>query len=194
MSAVCSCIASTTQYNAVSASVPLTYRWSITPSQALVIGEAGREEIEVDTTDLGGQPITAYLDVTDDVYGKTCFQKNSTSFTPPKITIRRPEPVMCVVFESTSFDDDKYHFDQCAIQLRNRPDARLYVNVYQGTDKLSRTRVTADLVRRRTLDYLVRQRGIDAKKIDVFMSGTRARTTIEIWIVPAGADAPVLRD
>jgi hypothetical protein len=180
--------------NAISASVPLTYRWSVTPASARIVGE--REgEIEVDTTGLGGQPITAYLDVTDDVYGKTCFQKNSTSFTPPPPVItQRPEPVLCVVFESTSFDDDKYRFDQCAIQLRNRPDAKLYINVYQGTDKLSRTRITADLVRRRTLDYLVKARGIDPKKIDIFMRGTRPRTTIEIWIVPAGADAPVVRD
>ncbi|HEX9961125.1 MAG TPA: hypothetical protein VGB00_09350 [Pyrinomonadaceae bacterium] len=179
--------------NAVSASVPLTYRWTITPSQALVIGEAGREEIEVDTTGLGGQQITAYLDVTDKIYGETCQQKNSASFTPEKTIIRPPEPARCVVFETTSFDDDKYHFDNCVVALRNRPDAKLYINIYQGTDRFSRRR-TADLVRRRTLDYLVNARGVDARSIQILMRGTRPRTTVEIWIVPPGAELPVPND
>jgi hypothetical protein len=182
--------------NAISATkVPLIYRWNITPSQAIVVGETDKEEIEVDTTGLGGQQITAYLDVTDEDYGATCQQKNSASFVPPPPpVIRRPEPIRCDEFPTTTFDDDKFHFDNCVVALRNRPDAKLYINVYQGTDRTSRRRLTADLVRRRTLDYLVRARGVDPQRIQILMRGTRPRTMVEIWIVPPGAELPVPND
>lgn len=182
--------------NAVSSSPPINYRWRVIPDTVRVIsgGDGTAASITVNTTGLGNQTITAELDVTDDVYGPTCFQKDTTK---TRVKPRRevvPEKVRCDTFESTSFDDDKYRFDNCVIQLRNRPDAQLYVIIYQGTDRLSRRRVTADLVRRRTIDYLVRTRGVDPRRIQVIMGGTRPRTSLEIWIVPPGASLPVPND
>jgi hypothetical protein len=177
--------------NAVTASVPLTYRWRVTPDTARITEGAGTPSITVDTTGMGDSTITAELDVTDDVYGATCFQKNTVRTKVIKIIPPPVEPIRCDVFESTSFDDDKYRFDNCVIQIRNRPDAQLYIIVYQGTDRLSRTRTTADLVRRRTMDYLVRARGVDPRRIQIIMGGTRPRTSLELWIVPPGAAPPV---
>lgn len=181
--------------NAISASVPINYRWRVTPETARVTsGGNGTSSITVDSTGLGRQTITAELDVTDDVYGPTCMQKNTVNVpvTPEERIV--PEKTGCDVFESTSFDDDKYRFDNCVIQLRNRPDAQLYIIIYQGTDRLSRTRTTADLVRRRTMDYLVRTRGVDPRRVQIIMGGTRPRTSLELWIVPPGAALPVPRD
>ncbi|MDQ3801366.1 MAG: hypothetical protein M3384_18240 [Acidobacteriota bacterium] len=181
--------------NAISASVPINYRWRITPETARVTsGGNGTASVTVDSTGLGRQTITAELDVTDDVYGPTCMQKNTVNV--PVMPEERivPEAIRCDVFESTSFDDDKYRFDNCVIQLRNRPDAQLYIIIYQGTDRLSRTRTTADLVRRRTMDYLVRTRGVDPRRIQIIMGGTRPRTSLELWIVPPGASLPVPND
>jgi hypothetical protein len=177
--------------NAVSASVPLNYRWSVTPDTARITSGIGTSSITVDSTGLGRQTITAELDVTDDVYGATCMQKNSVRTNvlfeePPP-----PTPTRCDVFESTSFDDDKYRFDNCVIQIRNRPDAQLYIIIYQGTDRQSQRRTTADLVRRRTMDYLVKTRGVDPRRIQIIMGGTRPRTSLELWIVPPGASLPV---
>lgn len=177
--------------NAISASVPVNYRWRVTPETLNITSGAGTPSITVDTTGLGGQTITAELDVTDDVYGETCFQKNTVRTRVKSRVVVAPEKIRCDVFESTSFDDDKYRFDNCVIQLRNRPDAQLYIIIYQGTDRLSRSRTTADLVRRRTMDYLVRTRGVDPRRIQVIMGGTRPRTSIELWIVPPGASLPV---
>jgi hypothetical protein len=181
--------------NAISASIPINYRWRITPETARITsGGNGESSITVDSTGLGRQTITAELDVTDDQYGETCFQQNKVQVpVVPEIPVV-PEKVQCDVFESKSFDDDKYRFDNCVIQLRNRPDAQLYIIVYQGTDRLSRSRTTADLVRRRTIDYLVRTRGVDPRRIQVIMGGTRPRTTLELWIVPPGATLPVPND
>jgi hypothetical protein len=179
--------------NAIAASTPINYRWRISPSNARITSELGMSSITVDSRGLGGQTITAELDVADDVSGPTCFQKNTVSV--PVREIPKPERIRCDVFESTSFDDDKYRFDNCVIQLRNRPDAQLYIIIYQGSDRLSQRRTTADLVRRRTMDYLVRARGVDPRRIQVIMGGTRRpRTSIELWIVPPGAPLPVPND
>ncbi|HLM00337.1 MAG TPA: hypothetical protein VK400_04720 [Pyrinomonadaceae bacterium] len=182
--------------NAISASAPVNYRWRVTPDTVRVTGGGdGTPSITVDTTGLGSQTITAELDVTDDVSGPTCYQKDTTRtrVKPPPPPVL-PERTRCDVFESTSFDDDKYRFDNCVIQLRNRPDAQLYIIIYQGTDRLSRARTTADLVRRRTMDYLVRTRGVDPRRIQIIMGGTRPRTSLELWIVPPGASLPVPND
>ncbi len=142
---------------------------------------------------MGGQTITAELDVTDDVYGKTCFQKNSV---PTKI--ERPkkiEALRCDEFESRAFDDDKARFDNCVLQLQGSPDAQLYIIVYQGTDKISVTRNTYDKLSKRTLDYLVKTRGVDPRRISIIKGNTdRLKTTYEIWFVPPGAPLPVPQD
>lgn len=182
--------------NAISASTPINYRWRITPDTVRITdGGTGESSITVDTTGLGGGTISAELDVTDDVSGPTCQQKNSVRTRVKTRKIIVPEKIRCDIFESTSFDDDKYRFDNCVIQLRNRPDAMLYIIIYQGTDRLSQRRTTAELVRRRTLDYLVRTRGVDPRRIQVIMGSRRPlRTTVELWIVPPGAALPVPND
>jgi hypothetical protein len=177
--------------NAVTASTPLNYRWRVTPEAARITSGLGTPSITVDSTGLGGQTITAELDVTDDVSGATCFQKNSVRTTIEKIIIPQPERVLCDEFESKTFDDDKGRFDNCVIQIQNRPDAQLYIIVYQGADRISRTRNTADRLSKRTLDYLVRARGVDPRRVQIIRGGTRPKTTFQLWIVPPGAALPV---
>ncbi len=104
-----------------------------------------------------------------------------------------PTKVGCDQFEAKSADDDKARFDNCAIQVQNTPDAKLYVIIYPGTDRLSTTRNTYDRLSRRTLDYLVKNRGVDPRNIQILKGSPRTRTAYEIWIVPAGAEPPVVQ-
>ena len=48
-----------------------------------------------------------------------------------------------------------------------------------------------DVISKRTLDYLVKTRGIDPRRIQIVKWGTRPRTTYEIYVVPPGAQPPV---
>lgn len=179
-------------FNRVSgSSTPLNYRWRVFPESARITSGLGTAAITVDSTGLGGQTISAELDVTDDVFGATCFQKNAVRTTVEKIIVPQPEKFLCDEFESRTFDDDKARFDNCAIQIQNNPDAQLYIIVYQGTDRISRTRNTADRLSKRTLDYLVKARGVDPRRIQVVQGGTRPKTTFQLWIVPPGATPPV---
>lgn len=175
--------------NAVSASVPLNYRWRVSPDSARITSGLGTSSITVDTKDIGEQTISAELDVTDDVYGATCQQQNSVATGVEKI--KRPEPFRFDLFESKSFDDDKARFDNYAIQVQSIPDSQAYIIMYQGTDKASVTQRDVDKLSKRALDYLVKARGLDPSRIQITKWGTKAQTTYELWIVPPGAQPPV---
>lgn len=176
--------------NVQGSTTPLNYRWTVSPDTVRITSGLGTSAITVDTTGMGGQTITAELDVTDDVYGKTCFQKNSV---PTKVEKQQKiEAMRCDEFESRAFDDDKARFDNCVLQLQGNPDAQLYIIIYQGTDKISMTRNTYDKLSKRTLDYLVKTRGVDPRRISIVKgSSSRPKSTYEIWFVPPGAPLPV---
>ena len=176
--------------NVTGSMTPLNYRWTVTPDAVRVTSGLGTSAITVDTTGMGGQRITAELDVTDDVYGKTCFQRNSV---PTEIKAKQKiEAFRCDEFESRAFDDDKARFDNCVLQLQSNPDAQLYLIIYQGTDKISMTRNTFDKLSKRTLDYLVKTRGVDPRRIQIVKGpSNRLKSTYEIWFVPPGASLPV---
>lgn len=181
-----------TALNDGSAPVPLTYEWRV--SGGRITSGLGTPAITVDTSNMGGQTIEAELDVNDSTYDNRCRQVISV---PTEIITLPPPPhierVACDQFESRSADDDKARFDNCAIQVQNTPDAQLYVIIHQGTDKRSMTVNTYDKLSRRTLDYLVRNRGVDPRRIQILKGSPAARSSYEIWIVPPGAEPPVVQ-
>jgi hypothetical protein len=63
--------------------------------------------------------------------------------------------------------------------------------MYQGTNRESVTRGDVDKLSKRALDYLVKVRGVDPRRIQITKWGTRDNTTYELWIVPPGAAPPV---
>lgn len=176
--------------NAVSASVPLRYRWRVTPDTAPITSGFGTSAITVDTRGMGDQTITAFLDVTDDVYGATCQQRNSVATGVEKLP-PPPQPFRFDMFESKSFDEDKAHFDNYVIQVQSIPDSQAYIIMYQGTDKASVTQRDVNRLSQRALDYLVKTRGLDPRRIQITKWGTKNHTTYELWIVPPGAQPPV---
>ena len=166
--------------------IPVNYKWTV--SNGTIISGQSTSSITVDTNGAGDRPITAYLDVTDDIPGSTCQQKNEATSNPtPKQT--PPQSYQCDVFESKTQDDNKARFDNCVLQYNSAPNSQLYIVFYQGTAKRS---LTVDRLKRLTLDYFVKTRGIDPSQIVVTEGGSRPRTMVEIWIVPPGAQPPPL--
>lgn len=178
--------------NVTGSTTPLNYRWKVSPDTVRVASGLGTSAITVDTTGMGGQRVTAELDVTDDVYGATCFQKNSVPTEVEKKPVN--SATLCDSFDSRAFDDDKARFDNCVLQLQGSPDAQLYVVLYQGADKPSTTRNTFDKLSKRTLDYLVKTRGVDPRRVTIVKGdGRREKSSYEIWFVPPGAPLPASR-
>ena len=172
--------------------IPVNYQWTVSPSNVRVTSGLGTSAITVDTTGMGGQTITADLDVNDGVYDANCRQRISV----PTIVDRPPPPPQAYQFdkfESRAFDDDKARLDAFAIELQNNPDSQGYIIMYQGTDKDSMRNRNVEKLSKRTLDYLVRTRGIDPRRIVITNWGTSARTTYDLWIIPPGAQPPVPR-
>jgi hypothetical protein len=168
-------------------SAPLSYTWTVSPSEAKIVSGAGTATITVDSTALGSQQVTATLVVDDGSGDAACRQhaQASTSVVPKK-----PPEVECKPFDqfpSVAFDDDKARFDNLAIELQNAPDSQAHIIIYAG--RTSRTG-QADALGKRTMDYLVTQRGVDGRRITIVNGGYRDSDFIEIWICPPGAKTP----
>ncbi len=169
---------------------PINYNWTVSPSSVRITSGLGTPSITVDTTGFGGQTITADLDVNDGVYDANCRQRISV----PTLVENKPPPPTARRFDefpSTSFDDDKARLDAFVIELQNNPDSQGYIIMYQGTDKESVRSRRVDVLTKRTLDYLVKSRGIDPRQIQIVDWGTRLKTTYDLWIIPPGAQPPV---
>jgi hypothetical protein len=175
------------------APIPLRYQWRI--SGGRITSGLNSPAITVDTSNMGGQTIEAELDVNDDTYDNRCRQVISvpTDIIPPPPPINPPSKVQCDQFDARSADDDKARFDNCAIMVQNTPDAQLYVIIHPGTDRRSRTVNTYERLSRRTLDYLVKERGVDPRRIQILKGSPQTSTSYEIWVVPPGADPPVVQ-
>jgi len=80
-----------------------------------------------------------------------------------------------------------------SIQAQNTPDAQLYVIIYPGTDRASTSKNSFDKLSKRALDYMVKTRGFDPRRISIVRGSNHASTGVEIWIVPPGAQPPVVQ-
>ncbi len=165
----------------------LNYTWTVSPPSAKITRGAGTPTIDVDTTGLGKQRVTAILVVDDGSGDRACRQTAQASTDilaplPPPVQPRRFDE-----FPALSFDDQKARLDNLAIQMQNEPNAQGYIIVYAG--RTSRAG-QADRLGARARDYLVRQRGIDATRIVVIDGGYRDSDYFELWMVPQGAQPP----
>jgi len=177
--------------NSGTAPIPIKYVWSVVNGE-LKAGQ-GTPTITVDSTGMGGKTINAELDVNDAVYDNKCRQVISVPTDVIQPRIETPKSFVCDEFESRTADDDKARFDNCAIQIQNLPEGQLYIIMYPGTDRMSTTRNTYERLSKRMLNYLVRSRGVDPRRITLVKGTPRVKTTYQLWIVPTGADLPPMQ-
>jgi hypothetical protein len=166
---------------------PLRYTWKVTPSSARVISGLGTPTLNVDSTGLGGQRITATLTADDGSSDPACAQSaQAVSLIAPieKKIIVAQEYDEC---NSCSLDDQKARLDNLAVELQNDPSTRAYIIAYGGRmSPLGQ----AEKLMSRTRDYLITKRGIDGSRLVVINGGFREEDSVELWIVPSGAAAP----
>ena len=165
----------------------LRYNWKVTPSSAKIISGLGSPTLNVDSTGLGGQRITATLTADDGSSDPACIQSaQAVSVITPlekKIIVAR-EFDEC---NSCSLDDQKARLDNLAVELQNDPSTRAYILAYGG--RMSPLGQVEKLMSR-SRDYLITQRGIDAARLVVVNGGFREEDSVELWLVPSGAAAP----
>jgi len=173
---------------AYSGNSALKYVWKVTPSGAHVISGMGTPTLNVDSTGLGGQRITATLIADNGSADPACAQSAQA------VSVVAPlEKKMIVAREfdecnNCTFDDQKARLDNLAVELQNDPSTRAYIIAYGG--RMSPLGQVEKLMSR-ARDYLVTQRGIDASRFVVVNGGFREEDSVELWLVPSGAAAPL---
>jgi len=162
----------------VNSSASITYNWSV--SAGTISGGQGTSSITVDTAGLGGQTVTATVEIggLDPSCSRTA--SCSTSVETPPVSCRKFDE-----YADLSFNDEKARLDNLAIQLQQEPGAQAYYVIFGSCDTEGAARSA------RAVDYLVNNRGIDRGRITVVDGGCRETLTVELWICPTGAGAPV---
>jgi hypothetical protein len=153
-----------------------TYNWTV--SAGTITSGQGTSSITVDTTGLGGQSITATVEIGG--VDPTC-NRTASCTTPVR---QQVGPRKFDEYGNIRFNDEKARLDNYAIQLQNEPSSTGVIIAYGSCDGEGMTRGN------RAKDYLVNTRGIDAGRITVVDGGCRSELHVELWIVPSGAMAP----
>src|SRR4029450_2657336 len=143
-------------------------------------GGQGSNTMSVDTTNLGGQSVTATVSLggVDPSCGGTTSSCSVTIKTPIQPAVKFDE------YGDIRFNDEKARLDNYAIQLQNDPTATATIIAFGSCAGEGQTR--AD----RAKDYLVNTRGIDAGRITTIDGGCRSDLLVQLWIVPSGSAAP----
>jgi len=163
--------------NTSDSSASPTYNWSV--SAGTISGGQGTSSITVDTAGLGGQSVTATVDVGG--FDPACSRSAScTTAVKPKAAEARKFDE----YGNIKFNDEKARLDNYATALQGEPGSAAVILAYGNCEGAAQAR--AD----RAKNYLVNTRGIEAGRITTIDGGCRADLTIELWIVPSGATAP----
>ena len=155
-----------------------TYNWSV--SAGTITSGQGSTTITVDTAGLGGQSVTA----TVTVGGADPSCSGTTASCTTQVRPPKPEPRKFDEYGNIRFNDEKARLDNYAIQLQNEPGSTGTIIAYGSCAGEAQAR--AD----RAKDYLVNTRGIEAGRITTVDGGCRADLTVQLWVVPTGADQP----
>jgi hypothetical protein len=155
-----------------------TYNWSV--SAGTISSGQGTSSITVDTAGLGGQTVTATVEI-----GGVAPECSRTASCSTQVTVEPvTPPVRFDEYGDIRFNDEKARLDNYAIQLQNQPGSTAYIIAYGTCEGEGQAR--AD----RAKNYLVNTRGIEAGRITAVDGGCRADLTVQLWIVPQGANPP----
>lgn len=165
--------------NGASADAKLSYNWVV--SAGTIESGQGTPSIKVDTTGFVVMSVEATVEVTglpESCAGKaTC----STAIICEHLDRKLDE------YGNIRWSDEKARLDNFVIELRNDPTAQGYLICYGG-----RVGHRGEAQRRcqRAMNYVSKQRGIEAARIVTADGGYREDLTIELWVLPSGAMPP----
>jgi len=161
----------------------VTYNWSV--SAGTISSGQGTSSITVDSGGLGGQTVTATLELGGLDPSCTRTASCSTSVKNP------PAPLTCDKFDEygdIKFNDEKARLDNFASKLQTETGSTGYIVGYGACEGQGLARAN------RAKDYLVNTRGIDAGRINVVDGGCRAELWVGLYVCPTGITPPTMTD
>lgn len=156
---------------------PIVYSWTV--SAGTITSGQGTASVTVNTDGLGGQNVTATVQVS----GLDPACPNQSSCTTPV----RPLGVHFRKFDeygNIRFNDEKARLDNLAIQFQNEPAALGYIVAFGSCDG------EGTALGNRARDYLVKQRGLNTGRLTVIDGACGPAPMVELWILPQGVSPP----
>jgi len=154
-----------------------TYSWSV--SAGTITSGQGTPSITVDSSNVGGQTVTATVEIGG--LAPEC-PKTASASTPVKGII--PPTKKFDEYGNIKFNDEKARLDIYATELQNQPGTTAYILVYGSCAGEAQAR--AD----RAKGYLVNSRQIDAAKVVTIDGGCQPELRVQLWIAPSGGQPP----
>jgi hypothetical protein len=156
----------------------VTYNWSV--SAGTIASGQGTSSITVDTGTLGGQSVTATVEVggLDPACTKTA---SCTTAVKPPVVI---ECTKVDEYGNIKFNDEKARLDAFASRLQTETGSQGYIIGYGTCEGEGLARAN------RAKDYLVNTRGIDAGRITTVDGGCRAELWVQLFACPPNAKPP----
>jgi hypothetical protein len=158
-----------------------TFNWTV--SAGMISSGQGTSSIKVDTTGIGGQTVTATVDVGG--FPRECSTSNSCTTNVAK---KGAPPVKFGEYVTIDLSANKAQLDKFVLALQRDPGAQGYLIAYGGrTSRPEDAQKAAD----NATDYTINTLKMDGARTLSGVGGYRERPTVELWIAPAGATPPL---
>jgi len=158
-----------------------TFNWTV--SAGVISSGQGTSSIKVDTTGIGGQTVTATVDVGG--FPRECRTSNSCT---TGIAKKSAPPVKFGEYVTNDLSANKAQLDKFVLALQRDPAAQGYLIAYGGrTSQPDDAQKAAD----NATDYTINVRKMDGARTLSGVGGYREQPTIELWIAPPGATPPL---
>ena len=100
-----------------------------------------------------------------------------------------PAPRKIDSYGNIKFKDEKARLDGLVAELKKEPHAQGYIMVYAGRRARRGEAATRARLARK---YLVKAKGLDARRIVALDGGYRQEFTVDLFVVPPGAAGPLM--
>ena len=159
----------------------ITFTWKV--SRGKIIKGQDTASIEVDTKGLFPGVVDATVAVVG-AWPSSCPRQATASST---MAISDPGPELFEKFGEIPFDDEKEFLHRFALVLGKHPGIQPYILVYAGRRAYPNEALERG---KRAKDFLVENYIIEDKRVVVVDAGYREERSIELWLVPPGAQPP----
>jgi hypothetical protein len=165
------------------ANVSPTYNWTV--SAGTIESGQGTPSITINTNGLEPDA-TVTATVETGGYDRSCGYGSTVGSCSTNIA-KKIEGRKLDEFGALKPKEEADRLDVFAIELQNDPSSQGYILSYNtSTSRLGDAQKTATRFR----VYLVNKRNIESSRLVTVTGGTRQQPTVELWIVPRGAQPP----
>jgi hypothetical protein len=157
------------------------FRWKV--SHGKITKGQDTASIEVDTTEVFPATIQARVELVG-AWPSSC-PRQATGRTATVIS----GPELFARFGEISFEEEKEYRHRYALELENDPRTQPYILVYAARRAYPHEAMERG---KRAKDFLVQNYRIEDNRAVVVEADYRETASVELWLVPQGANAPIL--